>query len=57
MQPCWLEALGVQVGAARKYIVAFEGRDFHLPHESRFFEVLCAHNVLFPRIFNGLEEC
>jgi hypothetical protein len=30
--------LGVEVAAARKYIGAFQGRDFHLPHASHFLK-------------------
>lgn len=26
-------------------------------HGSRFFEVFCATDTLFPCVFNGLEEC
>jgi len=46
----------VEVAAGRKYIVAFQGRDFHLPHASRFFEVFCASGIMFPCVFKGLEE-
>jgi hypothetical protein len=46
----------VEVAAARKYIVAFQGSDFHLRHASRFFEVLRAGDILFPFVFNRLEE-
>jgi len=57
MQNVGLRQLGVEVAAARKYIVAFQGSDFHLRHASRFFEVLCASDIILPCVFNGLEEC
>jgi len=32
------------------------GRDFHFSDSSRFFEVFCASDIMFPCVFKVLEE-
>jgi hypothetical protein len=52
-----LRQFGVEVAAARKYLAALGGQDFHWPQGSRFLLVFYARDILIPCVFNGLEEC